>query len=43
MTLHLPIILFEAGEYGLGCSENVVVTETGCEILSQTPHALFRA
>ena len=43
MTLHLPIILFQAGEYGLGCSENIVVTEKGAEILSQTPHTLYRA
>src|SRR5262249_34760854 len=43
MTLHLPIILFQAGEYGLGCSENVVVTETGAEILSKTAHTLYRA
>lgn len=43
MTLHLPIILFQGGEYGLGCSENVVVTETGAEILSKTPHTLYRA
>jgi len=43
MTLHLPIILFQAGEYGLGCSENVVVMETGAEILSKTAHTLYRA
>jgi Xaa-Pro aminopeptidase len=43
MTYHLPIILFQAGEYGLGCSENVVVTATGVEVLSKTPHTLYRA
>jgi Xaa-Pro dipeptidase len=43
MTLHLPIILFQEGEYGLGCSENVVVTAHGPEILSRTPHTLYRA
>lgn len=42
MTLHMPIILFES-EYGLGCSEQVVVTERGAEILSRTPHTLHRA
>lgn len=42
MTLHMPIILFKQGEYGLGCSENVLVTERGAEILSSTPHTLFR-
>ncbi|HEX6509415.1 MAG TPA: M24 family metallopeptidase, partial [Chloroflexota bacterium] len=43
MTLHMPIILFQEGEYGLGCSEQVVVTERGAEILSRTPHTLYRA
>lgn len=43
MTLHMPIILFEEGQYGVGCSENVVVTERGAEILSKTPHTLYRA
>jgi Xaa-Pro aminopeptidase len=43
MTLHMPIILFEEGSYGLGCSENVVVTDRGAEILSGTPHTLYRA
>ena len=43
MTLHLPIILFQPREYGLGCSENVLVTETGAEILSKTPRTLYRA
>ncbi|WP_036017690.1 Xaa-Pro peptidase family protein [Bradyrhizobium sp. WSM1743] len=43
MTLHLPIILF--GETGrlLGCSEHVLVTESGAELLSYTDHKLFRA
>jgi hypothetical protein len=43
MTFHMPIILFEENRYGLGCSENVVVTERGAEILSMTPHTLYRA
>jgi Xaa-Pro aminopeptidase len=43
MTLHMPIILFEEGQYGVGCSENIVVTERGAEILSKTPHTLYRA
>ncbi len=43
MTFHMPIILFQEGEYGLGCSENVVVTARGAEILSSTPHTLYRA
>jgi Xaa-Pro aminopeptidase len=43
MTLHMPLILFEEGGYGLGCSENVLVTDRGAEILSGTPHTLYRA
>jgi Xaa-Pro aminopeptidase len=43
MTLHMPIILFQHGEYGVGCSENVLVTERGAEILSSTPHTLYHA
>jgi len=43
MTLHLPIILFKEGRFGVGCSENVLVTDRGAEILSSTPHTLYRA
>ncbi|MGY4399220.1 M24 family metallopeptidase [Bradyrhizobium sp. USDA 3315] len=43
MTLHLPIILLGENGYLFGCSENVLVTERGAEILSRTPHALYRA
>lgn len=42
MTLHMPIIVFQTGEYGVGTSENVLVTKNGSEILSSTPHTLFR-
>lgn len=42
MTLHLPIIVFQKGEYAVGTSENVLVTPTEVEILSSTPHTLFR-
>ncbi|MER8556789.1 M24 family metallopeptidase, partial [Mesorhizobium sp. M1217] len=43
MIFHMPILLF--GESGriCGCSEQVVVGEGGAEILSQTPHTLYRA
>ncbi len=34
MTFHLPICAFVPGRYGLGFSESVAVTETGCEVLS---------
>lgn len=43
MTFHLPFILFSESGYLFGCSENVLVTERGAEILSRTPHTLFRA
>jgi Xaa-Pro aminopeptidase len=43
MTLHLPVILFRAGEYGVGVSETVLVTEDGSEALSDLPRTVFRA
>ncbi|MER9146936.1 Xaa-Pro peptidase family protein [Mesorhizobium sp. M0871] len=43
MTLHMPIILFSESGYLFGCSEHVLVKESGVEILSQTPHTLYRA
>ncbi|UCI31812.1 M24 family metallopeptidase [Mesorhizobium sp. B4-1-4] len=43
MTLHMPFILFSESGYLFGSSENVLVTERGAEILSQTPHTLYRA
>jgi Xaa-Pro dipeptidase len=42
MTIHMPIIVFQRGEYCVGTSENVLVTKSGCQILSSTPHTLFR-
>lgn len=43
MTFHLPFILFSESGYLFGCSETVLVTEGGAEILSRTSHTLFRA
>ncbi|MQX90527.1 M24 family metallopeptidase [Sinorhizobium meliloti] len=43
MTLHMPIILFSENEYLFGCSEHVLVTEDGVEVLSKTSRQLFRA
>lgn len=43
MTLHMPMILLGEGGYLIGCSETVLVTERGAEILSGTPHTLHRA
>lgn len=34
MTFHLPICIFVPRRYGTGFSESVVVTETGCELLT---------
>ncbi|MGX9181938.1 M24 family metallopeptidase [Mesorhizobium sp. BHbdii] len=43
MTLHMPIILCGETGYLIGTSEHVLVTERGAEILSRTPHTLYRA
>ncbi|RWL09289.1 Xaa-Pro peptidase family protein [Mesorhizobium sp.] len=43
MTLHMPIILCGESGYLFGTSEHVLVTERGAEILSRTPHTLYRA
>ncbi|MER9751370.1 Xaa-Pro peptidase family protein [Mesorhizobium sp. M0140] len=43
MSFHMPIILFDEDGYQIGCSESVLVTERGAEILSKTPHAMHRA
>lgn len=42
MTLHMPFILFEWGKFSTGTSENVLVTATGAEILSSTPHTMHK-
>lgn len=42
MTFHMPIILFSEGGYLCGCSEHVLVTESGAEILSSIPRTLYR-
>jgi Xaa-Pro dipeptidase len=41
MTFHLVPGLRFAGEYSLGFSESVRVTESGCEQLTQSPRELF--
>lgn len=43
MTVHMPMILLGEDGYLIGCSETVLVTERGAEILSGTPHTLHRA
>jgi Xaa-Pro aminopeptidase len=42
MTFHLPMILFQGGEFAIGVSQSVVVTESGAEPLSSTPPTLYR-
>lgn len=43
MTIHLPVILFRAREYGVGVSETVLVTDDGAEVLSGLPRTVFSA
>ncbi|MCK1540655.1 aminopeptidase P family protein [Bradyrhizobium sp. 179] len=43
MTLHMPIVLFAESGHLVGCSESVLVTERGAEVLSRRPHTLYRA
>ncbi|RWJ11911.1 MAG: aminopeptidase P family protein [Mesorhizobium sp.] len=43
MTFHLPIILFDENGYQIGCSESILITEQGAEILSKVPRAIYRA
>lgn len=40
MVFHLPISLRVPGQYGVGFSETVLVTETGCEVLTHADDAL---
>jgi Xaa-Pro dipeptidase len=42
MTFHMPTILFQQGEFGVGVSETVVVTPHGCEPLSGLSRELAR-
>ncbi|MER9345324.1 M24 family metallopeptidase [Mesorhizobium sp. M0601] len=43
MTFHMPTHLFGGSGYIIGCSEHVLVTDGGAEILSRTPHILHHA
>jgi Xaa-Pro aminopeptidase len=40
MAFHMPTILFERGRFGVGCSETVLVTAAGAEVLSGVSRAL---
>lgn len=41
MVFHMPPALRELGAYGVGFSETVVVTETGCQVLGNTKRELL--
>ncbi len=43
MVFHIPPALRVPREYGLGFSETVLVTERGCEVLTQFPRELYVA
>ena len=43
MTFHMPVIMFGDSGILVGCSEHVLVTDKGCEILAKTPHTLHLA
>ncbi|WP_349643536.1 M24 family metallopeptidase [Bradyrhizobium diazoefficiens] len=43
MTFHMPVILFGESDIMIGCSEHVLVTDKGAELLSSTPHTLHSA
>ncbi|MCZ6679256.1 MAG: hypothetical protein O7E52_18660 [Candidatus Poribacteria bacterium] len=34
-TFHLPFTLRVLGVYGVGTSETILITETGCDVLTQ--------
>ncbi len=42
MAFHMPPALREYGKYGFGVSETIVVSETGCEVLTSFPERLIR-
>ena len=37
MTFHMPPLCLKYREFGIGFSETIVVTETGCESMSTVP------
>lgn len=41
MTFHMPPALREYGKYGFGASETVLVTASGCEVLTTLPDRLL--
>jgi Xaa-Pro aminopeptidase len=43
MTFHLPIMFRVPWKFGVGLSETIAITETGCEILTQKSRDLHVA
>lgn len=43
MCFHIPVALRKWGEFTVGVSESVIVTETGCEVLGTIPRDLILA
>ena len=41
MVFHCTNNIRKAGVFGMGISETVVITETGCELLTNCPRQLF--
>lgn len=41
MALHIPAALRDPGVSGAGCSESLLVTDTGCEVITQFEQRLF--
>ena len=41
MVFHLPISLRDEGRYGVAFSETLVITEDGCEVLTNMERDLF--
>lgn len=42
MCFHIPVALRKWGEFTVGVSESIIVTENGCEILGAIPRDLIR-
>ena len=40
MAFHLPIAMRVPGRYGVSLSESIVITDTGCEVLTNLPRKL---
>ena len=43
MVFHLPLCLRIPGQWGIGCSETLLVTDTGAEVLTTNPWSLAQS